>query len=73
MERIPHVPTYEQDYWESWNDQLGLPSGTVYSARSYRDYQNAQWNKDKLARRHQNISLATGRVNGRFVQHGNKR
>lgn len=70
MERIPHVPTYEQDYWESWNDQLGLPSGTVYDSRSYQD---AMWNRQRLLNRAHNISLAKGRVNGQYLENGKKR
>lgn len=67
------IPTWETDYWESWNDDLGLPQGTIYSAKSYREYQNSEWNREKLLRRQQNISLATGRVNGQYLQGGNKR
>jgi len=68
-ERIPNVPVWEQDYWESWNDDLNLPTGTVYDSKSYNNW----WNLQKLRRRQQNTSLATGRVNGQFIQHGNKR
>lgn len=68
-ERLPNVPVWEQDYWESWSDTLGIPSGTVFDSKSY----NAWWAKEKQLRRQQNVSMATGRVNGRFVQGGNKR
>ncbi len=36
MERKPCIPLQEQEYWEEWNDALGLPSGTVYDSKSYK-------------------------------------
>lgn len=36
MERIPCIPLHEQEQWEEWNDALGLPSGTVYDSKSYK-------------------------------------
>lgn len=29
------VPLHEQDYWETHNENLGLPQGTVFDSQSY--------------------------------------
>lgn len=60
---------HEIEGWEDENERLGLPTGTIYDSRSYRNW----WNLQKLLRRQQNTSIATGRVNGQFLQNGNKR
>lgn len=44
--------------------------GGIYDSRSL---QNALWNKQRLANRAHNTSLATGRVNGQVIHHGDKR
>lgn len=64
-ERIPCVPLHEQEYWESYNDNLGLPSGTIFSSRSYKSYQDT--------RRQENIVVATRRVAGGSIQNDNKK
>lgn len=72
-ERLSCIPLHEQEYWESVNDEYGLPTGTVYNAQSYRSVQDRGWNLQRLANRAHNISLAQGRVNGQYIQNGNKR
>ncbi len=67
-EQAPSAP-HEIDYWLTWAEQLPAPAGTIFDARSY----NAWWAKQKQVRRMENTSQATGRVNGQFVQGGNKR
>jgi len=85
--------TPDTSYWEDWNDALGLPEGTLRSAKDYRERaaeilrdhpymsgtvydrcgQDTHWNANKILQRQKNTSMATGRVNGQFLQHGNKR
>jgi len=61
---------WEIEYWEGWAEVLPFPHGTVYDSRSYQD---AMWNRNRLVNRQHNISLAHGRVNGQYLDHGNKR
>lgn len=67
------IPKHEQDYWETWADVLPVPVGTVYDAKTYRKMQAEKEQVEKLKRRNANVALATGRVNGKFIQHGTKR
>lgn len=67
------IPKHEQDYWDTWSEVLPIPTGTVYDAKSFRKAQAETDRAEKLRRRNANVALATGRVNGKFVQHGRKR
>ena len=65
---------WEREYYEdieaSFQDQGVVIQGGIYDSRSL---QNALWNKQRLANRAHNTSLAHGRVNGQYLEHGNKR
>lgn len=67
------IPKHEQDYWDTWTEALPVPAGTVYDAKTYRKMQAEKEQAEKLKRRNANVALATGRVNGKFIQHGTKR
>ena len=60
---------HEIEAWEDENERLGLPTGTIYDSKSY----NKWWSLQKILRRQHNTSIATGRVNGQYLQGGNKR
>lgn len=67
------IPKHEQDHWDTWSEVLPFPDGTVYDAESYRKAKAEQDQAEKLKRRNANVAVATGRVNGKFIQHGTKR
>jgi len=65
---------WEREYYEdlevSLQDQGIVIEGGIYNSRTLQD---ALWNKQRLQNRANNVSIATGRVNGQFLSHGNKR
>ena len=66
------IPEWERDYWETWNSVLPVPTGVVYDASSYVRWQKSE-QELKAQRRMRNASMATGRVNGRFLKNGRPR
>lgn len=69
MTETPTFHTEEPNYGEFATIETFL-QGTVYDARKGQD---ALWNRQKANNRAHNISLAQGRVNGKYLSHGNKR
>lgn len=65
---------WENGYYEDaevyFQEQGILIQGGIYNSRTLQD---ALWNKQRLENRARNISLAQGRVNGQYIQNGNKR